>query len=136
MGTPEEVVSILHRMTRKEAVEMSRATTERPYETIASNVTASTAAYAVIGSIIDTRAATSLALTVLNVDQTISFKVEAANQPDFDDAIEAKAEADILAAAIGTYVVAPAPYAYYRVQIKDKVGGIHGNAVLTAIVKG
>jgi len=136
MGTPEEVVPILSINIERRRLRMSRALIERPYETIASNVTASTATYAVIGSVIDARTASSLALTVVNASQTISFKVEAANQPDFDDVVEAKAEADILAGAVGTYAVAPAPYAYYRVQIKDKVSGTHGSAVLTAIVKG
>jgi len=115
---------------------MSRATTERPYQWISSNVTESTAAYAMLGSVIDAREASSVALTVLNADNTISFKVQAANQVDFDDAVEVKAEADIPAAAVGTYVVAPAPYAYYRVMVKDKVAATHGNCVLTAIVKG
>ena len=34
-----------------------------------------------------------------------------------------------------TYVVAQAPYAYYRVKIIDTVGNTHGTATLAGIVK-
>ena len=38
--------------------------------------------------------------------------------------------------AIGYFASAAPVYAYYRVMIIDKVAGTHGNAVMSAIVKG
>lgn len=109
---------------------------KRAFHEYTPNVQASTASYALLGSVLDCRAANSVALTVINADQTIQYKVQGANQSDFDDAVEVQAEADLAATAIGSYASAAPVWAYYRVLIKDKVGGTHGNAVLTAIVKG
>jgi len=109
---------------------------KRAFTEVAGSVQASTNAYAMLGVVLDCRAANSVALTVINADQTITYKVQGANRSTFADAVEVQAPADLAAAAIGYYASASPVYAYYRVMIIDKVGGTHGNAVMTAIVKG
>jgi hypothetical protein len=109
---------------------------KRLFTEYAPNVQASTAAYAMLGVVLDCRAANSIALTVTNADQTIVYKVQGANRSNFADAVEVQAPADLVASAIGNYASAAPVYAYYRVMIIDKVAATHGNATMTAIVKG
>ena len=109
---------------------------KRAFTEVTPSVQASTNAYVMLGAVLDCRAANSVALTVINADQTISYKVQGANRSNFTDAVEVQAPADLAASAIGYYASAAPVYAYYRVMIIDKVAGTHGNAVMTAIVKG
>lgn len=97
---------------------------------------ASAAAYAdVAGSTLDTLYFKSVSYTLINADQTITYQILAGNRSDFVDAVVVQAPADILAAGTATYAVAQAPYRYYKVQIKDKVGGTHGNTGVYGLAK-
>lgn len=97
----------------------------------------STAAYAVLaGSELDTRGYNSLAYTLKDATQTITFEVFGANLSDYSDEVIVSGPTDILATGSASYAVTPAPYAYYRVKIIDKVGGTHGVVTLSGIAKG
>ncbi len=97
---------------------------------------ASVNAYAdVIGSTLDTQMYGSVAYTLVNATQTISWKVLGANASDFSDAVEVQAEADVLAAASASYSATVAVWRYYKVQIKSKVAGVHGTATVRGIAK-
>jgi len=109
---------------------------KRVFTEITPNAQASTNAYTLLGDVLDCRAANSVALTVINATQTITYKVEGANRSNFTDAVQVQAPADLAAGAIGNYASASPVWAYYRVMIVDKVAGTHGSSVLTAIVKG
>jgi len=109
---------------------------KRAFTMVTPDVQASTNAYVMLGSVLDCRASSSMALTVINADQTITYKVQGANRSNFSDAVEVQAPTDLAAAAIGRFYLAAPVWAYYRVMIIDKVAGTHGNAVMTAIVKG
>lgn len=97
---------------------------------------ASTNAAAVVaGSDLDMRPWTSLAYTLTNITNTITYWVYGANLATFADEVIVSGPTDILAAAASSYTVSPAPYAYYRVKIVDKVGGDHGTVTLVGIAK-
>ncbi len=106
------------------------ASTPTPQATIAT--------YAdVAGSLLDTLHTQSVAYTILNSGaNSLTWQVLAANLPDFSDVQVVKAPAAVAAAGIDTYVVAAAPYRYYKVQVKDTVGASHGTATLGCITKG
>lgn len=96
---------------------------------------ASVAAYAdVAGSTLDTLYFKSVSYTLINADQTITYQILAGNRADFADAVVVKT-ANILAAGTDTYAVAQAPYRYYKVQIKDAVGGTHGTTGVYGLAK-
>ena len=96
---------------------------------------ASVVAYAdVVGSEIDTLYFASLSYTLVNATQTITYQILGANAADYSDAVVIQS-ADILAAGVATYAVAQAPYRYYKVQIKDKVGGVHGTTTVYGLAK-
>lgn len=98
---------------------------------------ASTAAYVVLaGSELDVRGYRSIAYTMTNITNTISFEVFGANLATYADEVLASGPTDIAAVAAGSYVVAQTPYAYYRVKIIDKVGASHGTVTLAGIAKG
>ena len=69
--------------------------TKRAFTEHTPNVQASTNAYAMLGVVLDCRAANSVALTVINADQTITYKVQGANRSNFTDAVEVQAPADL-----------------------------------------
>lgn len=105
--------------------------------TVAPVAQASTADPAVVtGSEIDARPWQSVAYTVLNAAETIQWWAYGANASDYSDEVIVDGPSDVLAAAADSYAVAPAPYAYYRVKIVDKVGGTHGTVTVHGIAKG
>lgn len=108
-----------------------------PVDVLTPAAQASTASQAVItGSDIDMRGWRSLAYTLTNITNTISYYIYGANDSAFADETVVSGPTDIAASAAGSYSVAQAPYAYYRVKIIDKVGGDHGTVTLRAIAKG
>lgn len=105
-------------------------------ERVAPAAQASTAAYVVVaGSEIDARPWRSVAYTLKNITNTISYEVFGANLPDYSDEVIVSGPTDILAAAASSYAVAQAPYGYYRVKIIDKVAASHGTVTLVGIAK-
>ncbi len=87
------------------------------------------------GSEMDTRAWKSLAYTLTNITETITYNVYGANASAYTDEVLVSGPTDILASAASSYAVAQAPYSYYRVKILDKVGGVHGTVTLRGICK-
>ena len=97
---------------------------------------ASTNAYAdVAGSTIDARLLDSIAYTLTNITNTITWRVLGANASDFSDSLIVQAAADVAAAASANYSAAPAVWRYYKVQVIDKVGGSHGTVTVRGIAK-
>jgi hypothetical protein len=104
--------------------------------TVAPAAQASAAAAAVVtGSGIDARPWGSVAYTVAVAAETIQWWVYGANASDYSDEVIVDGPSDVLAAAADSYAVAPAPYAYYRVKVADKVGGTHGTVTVRGIAK-
>lgn len=121
--------------TRAMSMSVVRATDEL-YSEVTPAAQASVAAYAdVAGSTLDTLMYGSVAYTLVNATQTISWKVLGANASDFSDAVEVQAEADVLAAGVASYSATVAVWRYYKVQIKDKVGGTHGTVTVRGVAK-
>jgi hypothetical protein len=88
------------------------------------------------GSELDMRMWSSLAYTILCADQTITWWVYAANQSDYSDEVIVDGPSDVLAAAVDSYAVAQAPYAYYRLKFENKVDDVVGTATGSGIAKG
>ena len=84
---------------------------------------------------IDARAWRSVAYTIAVITNDLKWTVYGANASDYSDEQAVQAEATVAAAATGTYAVAQAPYAYYRVKIKANVGGAQGTATVRGIAK-
>jgi len=109
--------------------------TDAQAEEITPVAQASAAAYAdVAGSEADTLYFRSLSYTLINATQTITYQILGDNRSDYGSAVVIQT-ADILAAGVATYAVAQAPYRYYKVQIKDKVGGVHGTTGVYGLAK-
>ena len=87
------------------------------------------------GSTIDTLSYSTIAYTCVNTGaQTICWRVTGGNDAAFEDAVIVQASADILAAGIASYT-ATAVWRYYKVELQDKVGGVHGQATVRGIAK-
>ena len=99
---------------------------------------ASVAAYAdVVGSTLDSLRAANVSYTILNNGaNSITYQVLADNDPAFGNAQVVAGPTAVGAAASSAYTAAPAPYRYYKVQIKDTVGGNHGQSHLFGVAKG
>jgi hypothetical protein len=120
--------------TKAFAVPMQLATDAQAQE-ITPVAQASVAAYAdVAGSEADMLYFKSLSYTLINATQTITYQILGDNRSDYGSAVVIQT-ADILAAGTATYAVAQAPYRYYKVQIKDKVGGVHGTTGVYGLAK-
>lgn len=77
----------------------------------------------------------SLAYTIAVVDNDLDWTVFGANESDYSDEQVVQAEAQVDAGATGTYVVAQAPYRYYRVKIKAAISAAQGTATVVGIAK-
>jgi len=88
------------------------------------------------GSEMDVRAWKSLAYTVLNADETITWWVYGANAADYSDEVIVDGPSDVLADAADSYAVAQAPYAYYRIKFENKVDETVGTLTCWGIAKG
>jgi len=120
--------------TKASAVPVAFATDVQAKE-VTPDAQASVAAYAdVTGSELDTLYFASVSYTLVNATQTITYQILGANRADYADAVVIQS-ADILAAGVATYAVTQAPYRYYKVQIKDKVGGVHGTTGVYGLAK-
>jgi hypothetical protein len=109
---------------------------ESRYLVVSPNNQASTALAAVVtGSEIDARPFRSISYTLLNANNTITYWIYGAHRLDFADEVIASGPTDILASAVGSYSVSPAPFSYYRVKIQDKVGGSHGTVAVVGLAK-
>jgi hypothetical protein len=84
---------------------------------------------------LDARHYRSVAYTVKGAVNDIRFAVYGANASDYSDETVVQAEADVLVGAVGTYAVANAPFAYYRVKVKSKVNDTHGTATPVGYAK-
>lgn len=89
-----------------------------------------------VGSEMDMRMWKSLGYTAKVATNAVTWVVYGANSADYSDEVVVQAAASIAAGANGTYAVAQAPYAYYRVKIYSTVGGSHGTVTLAGIAKG
>lgn len=87
------------------------------------------------GTEMDVRAFTTLAYTVVNATQTITWWVYGANASTYADEVIVDGPSDVLAAGIDSYAVTPAPYGYYRVKIESKVDATHGTVTCRGIAK-
>ncbi len=99
---------------------------------------ASTASYVdVTGSTLDTLNNLTASYTITNDGlQSIDWQVLGSNVANFTPNVVVQAGATILAAASSSYSTAAAVWRYYKVQIKDTVGGVHGAALVHGITKG
>lgn len=98
---------------------------------------ASTDAAAVVtGSDLDMRAWASIAYTIQVADNSVTWWVYGANEDDFSDEVIVDGPSNVAAAAVDSYAVEQAPYAYYRVKIQSTVPGDHGTATVVGIAKG
>jgi len=88
----------------------------------------------VVGSEIDSLYFKSISYTLINATETITYQILGDNRADYATAVVIQT-ADILAAGVATYAVAQAPYRYYKVQIKDKVNGVHGTTGVYGLAK-
>lgn len=88
------------------------------------------------GSEIDMRMWRSLAYTLVNADETITWWVYGANAEDYSDEVIVDGPSDVNAAGIDSYSVAQAPFSFYRVKIESKVDATHGTATVRGIAKG
>ena len=84
---------------------------------------------------IDTGPWLSLSYTIAVITNDIDWTVFGANESDYSDEQIVQAEAQVNAGATGTYVVAQAPYRYYRIKIKSAVGAAHGVVTAVGIAK-
>ena len=96
--------------------------------------TASTVVLA--GAELDARGFRSLAYTVKVATQSVDWSVFGANASDYSDEVAVQAATTVVAGAAGSYVVAQAPYSFYRCKLIDTVGGVHGTATIRGILKG
>jgi len=94
-----------------------------------------TTAVAVTGGDIDARGWITVAITVLCVDETITWIVYGAHASDFSDEVVVQVAADILADAVGFYTASPAPFGYYRAKVVNKVAESVGSIVYNALAK-
>jgi hypothetical protein len=109
--------------------------TDAVYSEVTPVTQTSTDPYAdVTGSTLDMALYRSLSYTLINANQTITYQILGGNRSDFGDAVVIQT-ADILAAGAASYAVAQAPYRYYKVQIKSKVGGVHGSTGVYGLAK-
>jgi hypothetical protein len=91
----------------------------------------------VAGSILDTIANMAVSYTIVNDGVgSINWKVLGANAADFSEAVEVQASAAVLAAAVASYSASMAVWRYYKVQIQDTVGGVHGAGLVRGVTKG
>jgi hypothetical protein len=108
-----------------------------PIEVVAPAAQASAdAAAVVVGSALDMRGWRSLAYTLANITNTITWWVYGANAADFSDEVIVDGPSDVLAAASDSYAVSQTPYGYYRVKIMSKVAGSHGTCTIVGVAKG
>jgi len=92
------------------------------------------AATVVAGSVLDSRPWKSICYTAVGKTQTVVWAVFGANTATFADEVVLQS-ADLAAGATGSYAVAQAPYAYYRVKINSKVAGVIGSPTIYGIAK-
>jgi hypothetical protein len=88
------------------------------------------------GSEFDARTWRSIAYTVAVATNGVKWTVYGANAADYSDEQVVQALTNVAAGATGSYVVAQAPYAYYRVKIQPNVNATQGTATLRGIAKG
>ena len=89
----------------------------------------------VAGSEIDARPWASLSYTIAVATNGVTWTVFGANSADYSDEVAVNAPANVAAAAVSSYAVAQAPYAYYRVKILSTVPGSHGVATVAGLAK-
>jgi hypothetical protein len=101
------------------------------------NPTSANAYADVAGSLIDAQFSNTVSYTILNKDGAngITWQVLAANSSDFSDSVVAQAGANVAAAGVGTFSTNPALYRYYKVQVKDQVGGSHAIVQVRGIAR-
>jgi hypothetical protein len=89
----------------------------------------------VTGSDMDARPWRSVSYTLSAATNAVTWSVFGANRSDFTDEVVVQNAASVSAGANATYAVTQAPYAFYRVKIVDTVGGTHGTATVTGMLK-
>lgn len=98
---------------------------------------ASTASDVVVsGSEMDVRMWKSISYTIKVATNAVTWTVFGANASGYSDEVVVQDAASVAANASGSYAVTQAPYAYYRVKIRDTVGGNHGTATVVGLAKG
>lgn len=109
------------------AVKDASVMTASPYTT--------TSSFADVGEVVDATHADSVAFTVANTGGSngLSWQILASN--DGTNFVVVNASANVAAGANSSYAAAPAPYRYYKAQLKDQSGGSHTTGVVSAIAK-
>jgi hypothetical protein len=98
--------------------------------------TSGTATAVVSGSEMDMTGWRSLAYTISVITHDVDWSVFGANDSSYSDEVAVQSAATVAAATSSSYVIAQAPYAYYRVKIIDSSPSTHGVATVRGIAKG
>lgn len=85
---------------------------------------------------IDARQMRTVCYTIAVAGNAVTWTVEAGNDASFSDAVQVQAPASVAAAGTSKFVDTAAAYGFYRVKIKDTVGGTHGTATVNGNAKG
>lgn len=87
------------------------------------------------GSEIDARLFSSLSYTIKVATNDVKWTVYAGDASDYSDEVVVSAEASVVAGNVSSYSATPPPFGYYRVKIRDTVGGVHGAATVHGMAK-
>lgn len=92
----------------------------------------------VAGSTLDTLNNLTVSYTIQNSDNTnsLDWQVLAANDSAFAAPVTVQSSAAVIHNATSSYNANPAVWRYYKVQVRDTVGGSHATAVVIGITKG
>lgn len=110
------------------------AVTTNNFETVAPAPLASTNSLVALADI-DTGPWKALAYTIKVATNSVDWTVFGANAADYSDEQIVQVEAAVAAAGKSAYVVAQAPYRYYRVKIKSTTPGASGTATVVGLAK-
>ena len=84
---------------------------------------------------LDARAYATVAITVVATVEAVKWTVFGATQSDYSDEVVVQVEATVSAATVGSFVVGPAVFPYYRAKIKNSVADTVGTAALFGVMK-
>ncbi len=90
----------------------------------------------VSGAEVDATQCRSLSYTAVCATNDVDWSVFGANASDYSDEVAVKAATQIAAGANDSYTVSPPPFRFYRVKVKDHVGGTHGTVTVNGVAKG
>lgn len=110
--------------------------TVRDSEVLTPAVQTTTASFVdLVGSLIDAACAASVAMTIANTGGANGLSWQVLASIDGITFVVVKTSANVAFGASDVYTVSPAPYRYYKTQVKDQVGASHTTAVVSVIAK-